>query len=983
MLRKGFCLFVSVLTLLAVSSGYAFSAAPTLGTLTPTVSALPVDEWRTITCTYSDADGMENLSLCSLLINNAISNVGAAHFVYSQNTNKFYMKNESGTLIPSTGVIRGSATIIESPNAYLDCRATTVSFTSTSITIAWRFKLKSTMAKKTCSIYAKADDDTSLSTGWVAKLTGVYIDSPPAVGSVTPSSGLYPVDTWQTFTCTYSDADGAANLWLVNLLINNGISNSGACHVVYSQNTNKFFMKNNAGTLVPANGVVRGTDAVIETESAILDCKNSTVTTSGNTITVGWRVKFKAPMTGKTCNLYLQASDDYEVVQPWLSKGTAFVNAPPTLGPVSPATGESKTDEWKTFSCTYVDPNGATNLGLCSMLVNNTISNTGACHVVYSQNTNKFYMKNAAGTLVPEGGVVRGTVQTIETESAILDCGGSTVAISGNTITVNWRVKFKSNMAGKSCQIYTRAEDDFAQVAGWISKGTTAITTSDFANLIAAAKQKLNQIIAMEPFDENAAATLMQQAKSSFQQALTLRPNSPEANFGVALTTAALTAQNLISKYKSVLSAGDPAIVSSLRNVSNNLWLLDLNRTVQPENNLFSTGIRNYLAMTPTIPTPLSERDRLLMLEMQNDIRTVVIPTLANVAARLDIVEQDPYFTFEIAPGDPADRKLIDIGDIYIFHGMIMLAKALLAIPASYSIDPGTWPVIDVELYDMDANHDGYLTRSEWLPPSPFMTLMDPTLMYAQRGDVLIACEKALAGIDATLRETYDDAELIPMHGVDSMYYRGALAVMRQMVEDIKRSLNQPTVMQIPWDGSVYPLSVYLGAWSDNPPPDLTYFMPRYQFVANGDGVPDMIWSNLSMRPVEGSYPDTTFGGLFPEGLPNDVLYGEGMEVDPDWLVNVTTDPADHATGVSKTRTQFSVTWLGLGLYPIYVELYRATGTYTWTAVSITPASVSGTTATYNINTALLPNTWYRIKVNSNIPWYGWKKAITHFRTGP
>jgi len=984
MLRKGFCLFVSALTLLGLSSGCVFSAAPTLGTVTPTLSALPIDEWRTITCTYSDADGAANLSMCSLLVNNAVSNIGAAHFVYSQNTNKFYMKNESGALIPSTGVVRGSATIIESPNAYLDCRATTVTFTSTSITIAWRFKLKSTMAKKTCSVYARADDDTGLSTGWVPRLSGIYIDNPPTVGNVTPSSGLYPVGAWQTFKCTYSDADGASNLWLLSLLINNGISNSGACHVVYSQNTNKFFMKNAAGALVPEGGVVRGTATTIETDSAVLDCGGSTVTTSGNTITVSWRVKFKAPMTGKTCNLYLQARDDYEVTSPWLSKGTAFVNAPPSLGSVSPSTGESPTGEWKTFRCTYLDPNGATNLWTCSMLVNNAISNTGACHVVYSQNTNKFFMKNAAGALVPAAGVVRGTATTIETENAVLDCSGSTVTISGNAITVNWRVKFKSTMAGKSCQIYTRAEDDFSQVAGWVSKGTTAITTSEFANLIASAKQRLNQIVTMDPFQPDLAANLMQQARNLFQQALTLRPNSPDANFGVAITTAAQTAQSLIEKYQSVFNTDAPAIVSSLQSVSNNLWLLDLNRALQSENNLLSTYIQNYIAVTPTSPKPLSERDRLLILDMQNDIRNVVIPMLASVAARLEIVGRDPSFTFEIAPTDPNDRRVIDIGDIYLFHGVIMLAKALLAVPASYNIDPGTWPLIDVELYDLDTNHDGYLTRSELLPPPPFMTLMDPTLMYAQRGDCITACEKLLAGIDATLREPYDDAELIPTRDLDGSRYIGTLMAMRQFVENIKRSLNQPTLLNIPLDDIVYPMNVYLGAWSDNPPPDLTYFLPRYRFVADGDGEPYMMWSVLDLRPVDGSYQDTTFGGLFPEGLPEHLIYGKRFaEVDPDWLVNVTTNPANGAINVPKTLTQFSVTWPGVGIYPIYAQLYRSTGTYTWTGVPITQVSISGKTVTYNINTALLPNTWYRIKVESNIPFHGWKKVVTHFRTGP
>lgn len=980
-------LLVLVLLLPMVSGGTAFCAAPTVGAVTPAVSSLAVGEWLTLTCTYSDTDGMPNLYLCSLLVNNAVSNVRAAHLVYSQNTNKFYMKNESGTLIPAGGVVRGSATMIESENAFLDCKATTVAFTSTSITVTWRFKLKPSMAGKTCSVYAKADDDTSASSGWQAKLTGVYTNTPPTVGSVTPSSGLYPLDSWRTFTCAYGDADGVANLWLVNLLINNGISNSGACHVAYSQNTNKFFMKNAAGTLVPASGVTPGTSTIIETESAILDCAGTTLSTGANSIVVTWRIKFKAPMTGKSCNLYLQATDDYGAARSWLAKGTASVNAPPGLGSVSPTTGLSPVDEWKTFTSTHTDPNGAANLAFCSMLVNNYISNTGACHVVYSQNTNKLYMKNAAGTLIPAGGVIRGTPTTIESESAILDCGATTATVSGNQITVNWRIKFKSAMAGKSCQLYARAEDDFGQVAGWISKGTTAITTSQFGTLIASGRQRLNQIVAMDPFDRSTAATLMQQANGFFQQALALQPTSSAANFGMALTTAALTAQNLIDKYEDAFTTSDPAVISSLRSVSRSLSLLDLGRTVQPENSPFSAYAGDYVRLAAPSPTPISERDRLLILDIQDDIRGTVIPMLANVASYLNIVEQDPSFTFEIAPGDPDDRKLIDIGDVYIFHGVVMLAKALLAIPASYNADVGNWVFEHVDGLDFDTNHDGLLTRSEIMPPSPFMTLMDPTLMYAQRGDGLIACDKALAGIDYTLSETYDDGELIPMHGRSSALLRGALTMMRDAVEQLKRSLQQPTIVQAPWiDGEVHTMMIYLGALSENPPPDLGYFVPQFEFFDQAEDTswwPYSTFGGLRVRAVDGTFSDTTFGGLFPEGLPDSVLYGNSVEIEDDWLVDVTTNPADHSTGVAKTQATLSFTWSGLSSYAADAALYRSTGTYTWTSVPTTLASTVGTTKTYNINTALLPNTWYRIHIWSNMGWYGHKERVSHFRTGP
>ena len=77
----------------------------------------------------------------------------------------------------------------------------------------------------------------------------------------------------------------------------------------------------------------------------------------------------------------------------------AVTSTAPTLVSVSPASGTVQTGAWKTFTCIYSDPNGASDLAMCELLVNSTASNNGGARLMYSRSANKLYMRNNAGVL--------------------------------------------------------------------------------------------------------------------------------------------------------------------------------------------------------------------------------------------------------------------------------------------------------------------------------------------------------------------------------------------------------------------------------------------------------------------------------------------------------------------------------------------------------------------------------------------------------
>lgn len=291
-------------------------------------------------------------------------------------------------------------------------------------------------------------------------------NSAPTVGSISPSSGLTQKNVWKTFTCIYSDLDGASDIATCYLAITK-LSPVWGAYIYYSKTTDRFYIKNMKGEQI--GGVQRGTPTTIENESVILDCGGTSVTVGGNTITVAWRIQFKPSMMGQNCNLYLQARDKSAVTSGWIDKGDFSVNGAPTTESILPCYGNTPIGVWKTYTCSYSDPNGVADLATCYLLINASTAPTHGAYLYYSKITDKFYMKNNAYEQV--GGILRGTATTIETEGASLDCSGTTITTVGNRFTITWRILFKPPMAGKQCKLYMQANDKSGSSSGWISKG--------------------------------------------------------------------------------------------------------------------------------------------------------------------------------------------------------------------------------------------------------------------------------------------------------------------------------------------------------------------------------------------------------------------------------------------------------------------------------------------------------------------------------
>jgi hypothetical protein len=136
-----------------------------------------------------------------------------------------------------------------------------------------------------------------------ANFTRVKTNSHPKAVSVAPASLIAKVSIPYTFTATFADADGYRDIakcyyWLINP---NG---SYYLRLYYDSSANKLYLLNSDGS-IPANGCIPGPGAItaqnprgiLENSKVILDCSNTTVTMSGNNLTINWRITFKTVST--------------------------------------------------------------------------------------------------------------------------------------------------------------------------------------------------------------------------------------------------------------------------------------------------------------------------------------------------------------------------------------------------------------------------------------------------------------------------------------------------------------------------------------------------------------------------------------------------------------------------------------------------------------------------------------------------------------
>jgi hypothetical protein len=125
----------------------------------------------------------------------------------------------------------------------------------------------------------------------------------PTNDSLSPSNPASAVGTPRALRAKYSDPNGYGNIMQTFVQV----KGFGGLRAMYNRVENKLYLQDDAGTSY-GTGYAPGSNNVISNSRGSLNCKETTVFGSGNTLTVTWNLTPSAGLIG-TPALYLSVRD--------------------------------------------------------------------------------------------------------------------------------------------------------------------------------------------------------------------------------------------------------------------------------------------------------------------------------------------------------------------------------------------------------------------------------------------------------------------------------------------------------------------------------------------------------------------------------------------------------------------------------------------------------------------------------------------------
>ena len=289
----------------------------------------------------------------------------------------------------------------------------------------------------------------------------------PSVITMSPQSGSSVV---QTFTFTFRDPDGYANLDVVNVLINNFLDGRFACYIAYSRTTNVLYLVNDTGTALLPGLVMNGTGATGNSFCSITGA-GSSASGAGSDLTLSLNMAFNSTNFAGDKVVYLAARDLASGNSGWQTRGVWRIplgGAALTVAGLTPGSGIGAK---QTFTLTFRDPSAATNITNAQLLINADLNGSNACYLGYVRAMNLLYLVSDLGSGLEQPPITPNTgAGTAQNSQCILSGEGTTANISGTDLTLTINLTFKAGFAGGKV-VYAAAQSGIGGNSGWQARG--------------------------------------------------------------------------------------------------------------------------------------------------------------------------------------------------------------------------------------------------------------------------------------------------------------------------------------------------------------------------------------------------------------------------------------------------------------------------------------------------------------------------------
>ena len=371
------------------------------------------------------------------------------------------------------------------------------------------------------------------------------------------------------------------------------------------------------------------------------------------------------------------------------------------------------------------------------------------------------------------------------------------------------------------------------------------------------------------------------EAERLYQEAIAADPRNTEAQFGAALThLLALAANEDVRALQDSINAytGDDE-------GSGKLSIGELNLTATAE----------IAAKSPLLVAKMTQEaieDPLKVSDIQRTIEEEILPAIDFSLERLQIVEGDPDFTFELTPemqGDEEEEpREIDLGEVYMIVANLRLLKAVFLVATAYDFDfddNGSYAFLD------DGSNENVLRHWERLlnPKGTFMTLRSADALPGAKASILTAIDKIEEGMASIRAETDDqDDDLILADDLDDLdeeidlsdqddlpvFFRD-IRTTGDALRKVREILEGTVEIEADFDGNKetpkQTVVFDVGRFFDNPVRDLRTLLPYHTWhldrLQNRNFADELVLTDASGAPLEASpplvFPDPSFGGVF------------------------------------------------------------------------------------------------------------------------
>ncbi|MGA3026770.1 MAG: choice-of-anchor D domain-containing protein [Bryobacteraceae bacterium] len=297
-----------------------------------------------------------------------------------------------------------------------------------------------------------------------ASLTGTGATAPgtPVPVSISPINGS---GSTQTFTLTYLDDNGISDVKNLYVLFNPTSSMAYGCDVSYYQTatSNRIYLANDAGTAWLPSVSVASSTPLANSQCTVTA---SGITSSGNELTLSLTITFAAGFSGQK-NVYMEAigasgNSGWVLQGTWTTAARQTLTAGSVLSPSLPGAGISQT-----FSLSFPDANGVSDIGKGFVLFNASLTGAGACYVEFSA-PKSLYLRNDGNTAWSSA-ITVGSATPLSNSQCTLTGSSLTAAPGGYTLGLS--LTFSGTFTG-SKNVYMEAEPVVGTATGFKLEGT-------------------------------------------------------------------------------------------------------------------------------------------------------------------------------------------------------------------------------------------------------------------------------------------------------------------------------------------------------------------------------------------------------------------------------------------------------------------------------------------------------------------------------